>query len=181
MDPCIQSPLLSLCTTTGDLINRKGISLWLSISSFVSGSLFCNVEWLFSSLSHPVGGLLNLSSMPLGGLLTCNMPSFGNLGHIGVDPTCNEAISIFIYLSIYLCGAYTHTYICIYMCVENFSFHGSLYKFYACFCLPIALIAVWWWHCMTCAKSPAEAFKFPSNKVVPMSKLIYWAGHILKI
>ena len=65
---CPQSPIFH-CTATVDPLGRKEIFLQVSTSLLIWGCLFISTVWLPSSLSHTMGGLLNLGSMPFDGLL----------------------------------------------------------------------------------------------------------------
>ena len=59
--------------------------MWVSVSLFDWGCLFCNAAWLLSSLSHMMGHLLNLSSRPLVSLLNRSVTGLGSLGLTAVD------------------------------------------------------------------------------------------------
>ena len=69
----------------------------MGINIFVELSDYTNAEWLLSSLSHPVAGLLNFSSVPLGGLLNSSVAWLGNLGLIGGQPQIISSDSMPMY------------------------------------------------------------------------------------
>ena len=101
----------------------------------------------FSSLPHSTNGLLDFGTIPLVGLLNRNVAGLGNPGPIGIDLTCNRDITISINILSF--------------------FHSS---FYACLCLSIAILVVWWWYCMMYAESLVEVFELLWYEVVPMSE-----------
>ena len=94
MVPCISCPQSTHYNATVDPVGKKEVFcgcqhlclLWIVLIS---------AEWLLSSLSHFMGGLLNLGSMPLDGLLNRSVAGLGNLGLMSVYLICNKEMHIY--------------------------------------------------------------------------------------
>ena len=54
------------------------------------GYLFIRTVWLLSTLSHTMGGLLNIGNIHLDDLLNRNVAGLGILELIGVDIICSK-------------------------------------------------------------------------------------------
>ena len=79
------------CTATVDHVCREREFFCKYLPLCLFGIVFLyNIEWLLSSLLHPVGCLLNLNSMPLDVLLNRRMARHGHPGLISVNPICNK-------------------------------------------------------------------------------------------
>ena len=94
MVPCIHDPPSSHCTATVDPVHRKRI---FCINILVLVCLFKSTEWLLSSLSHPVYGLLSLANMSSNSLLKRGVAGLGNLGLLNVVLIYNKDVYIYWY------------------------------------------------------------------------------------
>ena len=75
----------------------------MSINIFTCLGLYITIEWLLSSLLHPMGSLLNSGSMPLDSLLNRKITALCNPGLFSVNLICNRDMVFlwFIHASAY--------------------------------------------------------------------------------
>ena len=74
-------------------------------SSLIWHCLFDTAAWLLSSLSHCMGGILNLGGMPFDGLL--NSSKAGNLGLIGIYQHYFHSIFFMVLLTGLICFSFS--------------------------------------------------------------------------
>ena len=80
----------SSCTALVDPVGGNKIFLRALTSLLTWSWLFISAPWLPSSLSHTMGGLLNLACMPLDNPLKRSVAGLSDLGLISIDLICKK-------------------------------------------------------------------------------------------
>ena len=90
------SPTFVLYFCSWPTVDKREISMQVSISLLFGGCLLLHSDWLLSFLSHTICSLLNLGNRPLASLLNSSMGGLHSMGLTGTDFICNKNIYVSI-------------------------------------------------------------------------------------